>query len=451
MWQKLLIALLLLTVIITHVSATSYFNITDDILIDLDNGAYFTLLAGQNFTNTSEPVVNIYNSTDIPKSTLNINFNGTQVRWNNTVNTTLSGITYINNKLNFTTNTTAGTLNISAKTSYNTSLYKMYIDNTLSSSKYTNALGWVDFTSSTVSVQDFSIQLADWLASSNVTSQNSFIQAYPVTIYAEYNTNSNVTSSKVRVQNPDESVANYTMTCTGTSSASCSLVYTTTGNVGVYYIRFFYPIDWSGNERNITSDITFTTQPPLTGGSTGGESTSTGGGGAKPSTPTPTQTPNTTTTPPKLTFKDIREGATEPMAIDIAKCLTDSLTMNNECSSLNYGVVVEPFNWWVAIGAYISAIGIIFIQSIRSDKEREWFKETIIYGTFTIIISAILVSVGFNVYIINYLIDSPKYFYTFLNFGVFGAFITIVGDSYFYRNSKKVYKLKKKLSILETL
>lgn len=321
----------------------------------------------------------------------------------------------------------------------------------------TNQFGTSLATTWSVNITDTT---APWLTSSSTDSTNNYVQGYPVTIYANFADDTNISSVKARIINPGGSEANWTMSCgiSGTT-ANCNLVYATTMNIGTYQISSFYPVDGTGNQRNVTPSLSFTTQPPLTGGSTGSGETyippsgGSGGGGAKAtSTPTPISgTSNITSniTDFRINFTDIREGATEPTAIDIASCLTDSLTMNNACSSLNYGVVVEPFNWWVAIGAYISALGIITIQSIRTDKKREWLKEAIIYGTFTVIISAVLVSVGFNVYIVNYLIDSPKYFWTFLNFGMFSAFITIVGDSYFYRKDKKTYKLKKKLSILE--
>ncbi len=296
-----------------------------------------------------------------------------------------------------------------------------------------------------------------WLISSSTDSINSYVQGYPVTIYANFADDTNISSVQAHIVNPDLSEANWTMSCgISESTANCNFAYATTMNIGTYRISSFYPVDGTGNQRNVSSSLSFTTQPPLVGGGTGsgeapipsGGGGGAGGGAGAGATPTPISSISSAADL-KINFTDIREGATEPMAIDIASCLTDSLTMNNQCSSLNYGVVVEPFNWWVAIGAYMSAIGIITIQSIRTDKKRDWLKETIIYGTFTVIISAVLVSVGFNVYIINYLIDSPKYAYTFLNFGVFGAFIAVVGDSYIYRNNKKTYKLKKKLSILE--
>ncbi|MDD5453918.1 MAG: DUF2341 domain-containing protein [Candidatus Ratteibacteria bacterium] len=303
---------------------------------------------------------------------------------------------------------------------------------------------------------------APWLTSSSTDSTNSYVQGYAVTVYANLMDDTNITSVKARIVNPDASEANWTMACgiSGTT-ANCNLAYATTMILGNYHITSFYTVDGTGNQRNISSSLSFTIQPPLAGGSTGSSGDTIpisgggggGGGGRAGGTPTPVPTPApaTSSTTNKINFTDIREGATEPTAIDVAKCLTDSLTMNNQCSSLNYGVVVEPFNWWVAVGAYLFSLVVIFIQTIRSDKKREWLKETLLYGTLTVILSAILVSVGFNVYIINYLIDSPKYFYTFLNFGAFGTFVALIGDSYFYRNDTKHYTLKKKISILEDL
>ena len=294
---------------------------------------------------------------------------------------------------------------------------------------------------------------APWLTSSSVDSNNFYVIGYPVTINAIFQDDTNISSVKVRIINPDASQANWTMTCgISGSTANCNLIYTTTMAVGTYQIASFYPVDGTGNQRNVTPSLSFTTQPPTTGGTTGDPEPSTGGGGGGGGggSPVPQPTPVISVSPESLlNFTDIREGATEPMAIDIATCLTDSLVMTNKCSSLNYGIVVEPFNWWVAIGAYIFSLGVITIQSIRLDRKREWLTETLIYGTLTVIISAILVSVGFNVYVMNYLMDSPKYFYTFLNFGIIGAFIALVGDSYYYRKDRKRYNLKTKISILD--
>lgn len=144
----------------------------------------------------------------------------------------------------------------------------------------------------------------------------------------------------------------------------------------------------------------------------------------------------------ELKFTDFTEGSTEPMAIDIASCLTDSLAMKNECSSYNYGLIVEPFNWWVTVGAYVAAFGIVVFKSLWLDGRREIVYEVFIYGSITILVSAILVTVGFNVYIVNYLMDSPKYFYTFINFTIFGTVIALLGDSYYYRNNRTTRRWK---------
>lgn len=294
---------------------------------------------------------------------------------------------------------------------------------------------------------------APWLTSSNTNSDKTYVQGYPVTIIATFSDDTNISSVKARINNPDDTEANWTMTCgISGSTATCTLAYATTINIGTYLITSFYPVDGTGNSRNITSTLSFTTTPPSTGGSTGTTDQTTGGGGGDGGGSGATQQQAiVSTTLPQINFTDVRAGATEPMAIDIASCLTDSLIMTNKCSSYNYGVVVEPFNWWVAIGAYVASLGVIAVQTIRFDKKRDWLKEVIIYGTFTVVISAILVSVGFNVYIVNYLMDSPKYFWTFINFGIWGTLFAYIGDSYYYRKDKKAYKLKKKISILEEL
>ncbi len=75
-------------IMIIPVSA-SYFNTTNNILINLDNDAYITITAPQYFMNITDPVFKIYNSTDNPPSTLEIWFNGNFYRWTSTTNITL--------------------------------------------------------------------------------------------------------------------------------------------------------------------------------------------------------------------------------------------------------------------------------------------------------------------------------------------------------------------------
>ncbi len=88
-YSRIFLVVLALLILSISVSAASYFNTTDNILIDLYNGAYITILTPQYFMNNSELVIRIYNSTDTPASTLEIWFAGTYHRWTSVTNITL--------------------------------------------------------------------------------------------------------------------------------------------------------------------------------------------------------------------------------------------------------------------------------------------------------------------------------------------------------------------------
>ncbi len=281
MWQRLRIVLIFTFVMFMlpiSVEASSYFNITDNININLDNGAYITLTAVQNFTNISEPVVRTHNSTVTLKSTLEINFNDTQARWNTTSNTTLSNITYVNDRLNFTGNATSGILNISVKMLNNSMNYYLFIDGVKNTSVTSNSSGWVNFNYSGWSQHDFSIRTdidAPVLTSDSISPSSAYTGA-SVTITALFVDDTSVASAIVNIKVPNGTSANWSMTCTSGTSVTCTKVYTSTTDVGTYYVMYYYPQDDSGNIANISSTKTFdiSTESVVTvsGGGGGGSS-----------------------------------------------------------------------------------------------------------------------------------------------------------------------------------
>lgn len=247
----------------------------------------------------------------------------------------------------------------------------------------------------------------------------------------------NVSSAIVQISRPDATTANWTMTCgTAAETVTCTKSYAATSDVGTYTIDYFYPLDDSGDEGAIASILSWTASTEPAPGSGGG-----GGSGGSTTIVVQNITSNATN---QLTWKNITTGATESDLTALAKCLTDSLVMKNYCSGYNYGVVVEPFNWWVFMGAFIGAIIMVFVKAVYDDKPREWFTEPALYTIVTIIIVAFLVSMGANMYILNYLLKSPEYFWTFLSLVVYGAIVGLAGDEYFYKNTprNRTFKLK---------
>jgi len=79
----------LLIVFLVSTASAEQFIITDTVEMNLDNGAYITLLPGQAGINLST-----FNNTDIPASTLSINITGSQILANTDANISLNNISY---------------------------------------------------------------------------------------------------------------------------------------------------------------------------------------------------------------------------------------------------------------------------------------------------------------------------------------------------------------------
>lgn len=244
----------------------------------------------------------------------------------------------------------------------------------------------------------------------------------------------NISSANVTITRPDYTSVTLTLTCTYTSGdiSTCTRSYTANSGAGTYSIDSFGLADDSNNTAIPTSSLTF--EATAAGGGGGG-----GGGSGGGTTIIIKETENATSATPLLTLKNITTGATEPQLQEISDCLTQSLFMENKCSGYNYGVVVEAMNWWVFLGAFFASFGVVIGKGLYQDKQREWYTEPLLYGTTTTLILVILVAAGFNMYLLNYLIGSPKYAWTFVSTALWGGIVALAWDNYYY--GKKKYKV----------
>jgi len=278
---RILSVILILLLLSISASATSYFNTTDDILIDLNNNAFITLLSGQYFTNTTDPVIKVYNLTDTPKSTLEINFNGTRLRLNNSVNTTLSNISYINDNLYYTGNANGGILNTSIIMGTPNVAYSLKIDNVTNKTAISSTTGLVEFNYSILSTHNFEIYRNNAPTIGNSSISTSSI--YPVTQFVtitvnDVNDTDNDTLSVLVGISYLGYETNYTMVNTANTS-----IWTYNFNSGVsgfYTVTSFYANDnYTITKKVVSHQFEVVTQ--TSGGSSGG-------GGGVVSTPTPT-------------------------------------------------------------------------------------------------------------------------------------------------------------------
>ncbi len=247
--MKKIIEILIIILLLTSIaSATdlSYINTGDYIVFNMSNGAYINLTGQQNFSE--------FNFT----STLNISINGSYSTYNSTANITLSNISYLNDILSFTGNASSGILNISSKMLNSNHLYYFFVDNIKNTSVISTLSGVVNFNWSNWSQHDFSIRpdiVAPVLISDSV-SPSSTTQGSSVTVTALFNDDTSVASALVNVKVPNGTTTNYSMVCIGVASVTCTKSYTSTNDVGTYYI-VFYPQDDSGNVANISSIKSF--------------------------------------------------------------------------------------------------------------------------------------------------------------------------------------------------
>ncbi len=157
MKQKYLMWLFVVMLVLIFPASATSFNVTDNIIINLDNGAYITLSSGQNFSNTTEPVIKIYNSSDTPSSTLEINFNNTKVRWNTLSNHTISSIHYTSDNLTFTRTEISGYLNTTLKPVNSLSYYNFKVNGTINQTKLSDSNSYVWFNYSLNATSNFEI------------------------------------------------------------------------------------------------------------------------------------------------------------------------------------------------------------------------------------------------------------------------------------------------------
>lgn len=267
---------------------------------------------------------------------------------------------------------------------------------------------------------------------SSVTTGN----AVTITITAD-GKGANISSANLTITRPDYTVVTLDLTCTYTSgdNSTCTRSYTANSGIGTYTFDSFGLLDDSNISVTLTSTLTFEATSA---------STSSSGVGSSTTTIILKETENATTTTPLLSLKNfslknITSGATEPQLKEIADCLTQSLFMENKCSTYNYGVVVEPMNWWVFFGAFIASGVVVVGKGVYQDKERDWWQEPLLYGTTTTLIVIILVAVGFNLYILNYITGSSSYRWTFTTMLLWGGIVSLMWDNYYY--GKKTYNI----------
>lgn len=202
---------------------------------------------------------------------------------------------------------------------------------------------------------------------------------------------------------------------------------------GTYIINYYNASDEGGLSASLISTNTIVVSAAS---STGGG----GGGGGAPYSPS--ATPKTTSQIPvapgiPIKLQNITSGRTQPESEAIANCLTESILFQNECSGYTYGIIVEPMNWWVFLSAYVGALFVVGLAMVITQQKRDWWQDILLYGTITVLGLGALAFLGFNVYWLNYVLDSSKYAYTSLSVFTWSLPIAITYDRYNYKNAKK--------------
>ncbi len=204
----------------------------------------------------------------------------------------------------------------------------------------------------------------------------------------------NVTWVKALVRRPDATSANWTMSCGTGENVSCTYTYTSTSDVGNYYVDYFYILDDSGNLGEIAPDTTlnFYASTPVVPPS--------GGGGGSP---IPKATPKANLSDVVLQIKKISPELPSGITELIAECYTKDVLLEGKCATINLS---EPMNWWPLLGAYIASFFTIFGIAIITRKPRNLIVDGLLYGTIAIVIIQLIVIMGFNAYFMSYLMQS---------------------------------------------
>ncbi len=131
---------------VTIVSASAYGLITTQGNVTMSTPAYnITLIPTLNSTSMSSD-----------GTTLTIGVNTSTLKLNSSNDFSLSNVSYLNDKMNFTINASSGVLNISAKM-LNNKQYSLIVDNIKNITSFSNSSGWIDFNYSSWSQHDFSV------------------------------------------------------------------------------------------------------------------------------------------------------------------------------------------------------------------------------------------------------------------------------------------------------
>jgi len=241
--------------------------------------------------------------------------------------------------------------------------------------------------------------------------------------------NANISSALVRVERPDASIANWTMTCGSGANVTCTYSYTSTASIGQYFIRFFYPTDDSGNSGSISSSLTFTASAASSGGGGGG-----GGGGNLQDKVVVVNAPaaNISTLLPQVNFVNQTDIRSTADLEKIGQCLSSNLMLSSACAGGTINIVTNPMNYWVLIGAFLASFGIAWFLAIYNQKKIAWFTDPAIFGVAAITITMILTLVGLNMFFFNYLFNDSKPLYMTASFALWSVFVSAAGFQLMY-------------------
>ncbi len=233
--------------------------------------------------------------------------------------------------------------------------------------------------------------------------------------------NGTVSNVTVHVSRPDATEADYVMNTS--NNVTWTRVYTTTSDIGSYYIEYFSMTDDSGNTGTENSVLTFVASaPPSTGG----------GGGGGGSTIVIVKETNGTQ---EILFTNITSIEGLKNLTQLGECFTSGLMLSNKCAQSSISIVDQPVNWWTWFGAYIGSLTTLFIISLKNDEKKKFAENILFFGTITWVSVVLLTFMGLNLYILNYVFNSPLPGWMFLSFTMWGGIVTLVGDYY-----SKIYK-----------
>lgn len=256
-----------------------------------------------------------------------------------------------------------------------------------------------------------------------------------VTISARFNgQGANISSALVKVERPDATSANWTMTCNSGEVVNCTKVYTATSDVGEYDVTFFYPSDTASITSAISSSLSFTASNPSGGG---------GGGGSTTVIVNPTQTPLTSRL--NLSISNITEGARSLSEVAaISECLSQNFFLSNECTGAVVVAMKEQVNWAsLLVGALFGAFGTVYISNLLQPKKRSIVLDSLIYTLITILMLLSMNLIGFNfTYLLNYLLNSSLPAWLFLSSMMWAFLVSIIVDNTIFKQPI-VYKTRK--------